>query len=260
MCVVLVCAEGALTKRQRPGRLAYGHSKMGTSVYVYAESPSRRLGLALLPAIFFHGRSGDPLALRLPVPGAPCRGLIMVRLGPAWTMHTTSLPCGSGQWNSCISLQHCFLARGNGSRNACCLLASGNAQGVCCLSLAHCVGAVGNRIPSGRPPRCLGATGSACVVTHCLFFGGGGAIGREIRAIHCRIALWQRAVDVLLLAASPPPHYLRAAGSGSSAPPCLMALGTRQQHSRNTLPHYLEAVGSAPCMWLATASMSAGSG
>ena len=71
---VVWCAEGAVTRRQRPGCLAYGHSKTGRGVYVCA----RRLGSPLRPAAL-----GTPCRSACPCLCSSCRALTMVPPGLA---------------------------------------------------------------------------------------------------------------------------------------------------------------------------------
>ena len=160
-CGVLWCAEDAVTKRQWLGCLAYGNSKTGRGVCARAlcwgrSAPARRLGSPQRPAVSVQGRCGDSLPLRLLVRCRSRKAHAMAPPGPAGALHTVALPCGCGQWNSCISLP-------------------------------HCPGVVGSGTPAGTPPHCLGAAGSgspvACYFTVLEAAGSGPPTAHHLTAL-----------------------------------------------------------------------------
>ena len=153
-------------------------------------------------AVSVYGRSGDSLPLRLLVP-------LQLPQGPAGALHTASLPCGSGQWNSCISLQHCPGAVGSGSPATCCRIALRQwAQDLLLLTVT---------LPGGS------GQWKSCRYTAALPWGSGQWYSRNTM-LHCPRGSGQRAVDVMPGTASLP------AGSGKWI-------------SCGTLPHCLWSVG-----------------
>ena len=162
---------------------------------------------------------------------------------------TTTLPGGSGQWNSCNALPHCLgewavqllqyiasLPGGSGPCNSCNALPhylgewavqllqyidslpGGSGQCNSCHTLPHSLVAVGSGARAMRGPTSCG-DGESCL-------GGGRCLKSRTRAMHCHTAWGQWAVELLLCTATLP------GGSG-------------QCNSCNTLPHCLGAVGSA---------------
>ena len=132
---------------------------------------------------------------------------------------TTTLPWGSGTWNSCNMLPHC--PAGSGQRNS-------------CNALPHRLGAA----HSGTLAMC-GPTshkdGEVCP-------GGGLCLKNGTFAMHCHIACGQWAVELWQCTVS------LLGGSGhcnfyQKLPHCLRACG--QCNSCNALPHRLAAAGSA---------------
>ena len=160
----------------------------------------------------------------------------MVPLGPAEALHTVSLPCGSGQWNSCISLLRCPGAVSSGSA-ACCLIALGHravdllqvhrrtVSGLRAVDLLqiHRHTAWG----SGQWNSCSGQWNSCCPLPHCHTAAPLphclGVVGNGAPAMHRHTTWGQWAVELLKHTAALP-------------------RGRGQWNSCATLPHCLGAM------------------
>ena len=248
---VVWCAKSAVTRRQRPGHLAYGHSKTGRGVCVCAlcVARARQLGSPLRPVVSVHGCSGDSLSLRLlvllqllqgPHHGAPgsCWDLAhcLTTLGQ-WAVgplvHAASLSRGSGQEISCFSLPHCLGAVGSGNP----ALPWGSGQWKSCRYTATLPGGSGQWISCCMLLHFLGAAGSGPPAAHRLTAWGQWAV--EFLHFTAALPCGNGAVDLLLLAAS----VAGAAGSGCTAGHCLTACGQWAVGSGSPAAHYLTAYG-----------------
>ena len=149
--------------------------------------------------------------------------------------HTTSLPGGSGQWDSCNALPHCLGAEGSATALTHPLTVWGHWAVQLLQYTASLPGISGNwnSCHAGASLRGGRAHYNSCnTLPYCM-----GAVGSGTLAMHCRTAWGQTAVQLLRCTASLPggsgrwnscntlPHGWGAVGSGTPARHCLSALG-----------------------------------
>ena len=234
------CAEGTVTKRQRPGCLPTGTSKRECSVSKCALCAS-----ACCIAGPVHTRTWPALhcghlcavtqgligPLHRACRAAPLVLSVLCRIAWCCALHCTALcvPCstivvGRGQW-AVELLQRTATPPG------------GCGQWNCCYALPHCLGAVGSGTPAVH---CLTALGQWVVqlmqpLPHCLR-----KVGSATPAIHCLTARGATVAELLLKMASLP----EGSGLWSSRSCCnalLLGLGTVS--SATPAMHFLIASG-----------------
>ena len=193
---VCVCAEGAGTRRQRPGCLPTGTGKregcvskcvLCASVLLHSRTSahSHLAGIALPTPVRSHTGSHRPTA-----PCLPRCTISAFCVVPHCLVLCNALHCvcpaalklwaeGSGQCNSCNALPHCLGAVGSATPAIHCLTAWGQWAVQLLLNTASLPGGSGqwrSRFCCNALLLCLGAVGSATPALHCLTAWGQWAV------------------------------------------------------------------------------------